>query len=63
MFSLFDSLLANEGARRVTFQNNQKIEKVSYLRFYNRFFNFFTELILPGCRVLWMQKIGGKTCF
>jgi len=42
MFSLFNSLLANKGAWCVTFQNNQKkIEKVWFLRFYKRFFNYF----------------------
>ena len=42
MFSLFDSLLANKGA----FQNNQKIEKVRFLRFYKRFINYFYRIDL-----------------
>jgi len=42
MFSLFDSLLANNGAWFVTFQNNKKIEKVWFLRFYKTF-NYFLQ--------------------
>ena len=37
MFFIFDSLLANKGGWCVTFHNNQKIEKVWFLRFYNYF--------------------------
>jgi len=46
-----------------TFKITKEIEKVQFLRFLKRCFNyFFTEYILPGFRVLCIKRFGGKTC-